>query len=76
MPSEWDGALVGMGVSVFISLLILIMMNSINTDFAGAYLPQIEQIQDLLPQAVLGGLLGGGIAGLISGLFFKNWQDL
>jgi hypothetical protein len=76
LPSEVDGALVGIGVSVFISLLIFVMMNSINTESAGTYLPQIEQIQALLPQAVVGGLSGGGIAGLISGLLFKNWQDL
>jgi hypothetical protein len=76
LPSEGDGALVGIGVSVFISLLIFVMLNSINTDSAGAYLAQVEQIQALLPQAVLGGLSGGGIAGLISGLLFKHWQDL
>jgi hypothetical protein len=76
LPSEGDGALVGMGASVFISLLIFVMMNSINANSAGTYLPQIEQIQALLPQAVVGGLLGGGTAGLISGLFFKHWQDL
>jgi tetrahydromethanopterin S-methyltransferase subunit F len=76
LPTEGDGALVGIGVSVFISLLVLVMTNSINTNSAGTYLPQIEEIQSLIPQAVAGGLLGGGIAGFISGLLFKNWQDL
>jgi len=76
LPPAGDGALVGMGVSVFISLLIFVMTNSINTDTAGAYLPQVEEIQTLLPQAIVGGLLGGGAAGLVSGLFFKRWQDL
>lgn len=76
LPAVGDGALVGVGVSIFISLLVLVMLNSINTDSAGTYLPQIEEIQALLPHAVAGGLLGGGVAGLISGLFFKNWQDL
>lgn len=76
IPSMGDGALVGMGVSVFISLMIFVMANSINTDLAGSYLPQIEQIQSLLPQAVIGGMIGGGVAGMLSGLFFKNWQDL
>ena len=76
LPVEGDGALVGIGVSVFISLMVLVMTNSINTNSAGTYLPQIEVIQALIPQAVAGGLLGGGVAGLISGLLFKNWQDL
>ncbi len=76
LPSWGDGALVGAGVSVFLALSIFVMTNSINTDSAGSYLPQIQQIHALMPQALLGGLIGGGVAGIISGLLFSNWQDL
>jgi hypothetical protein len=76
LPSFWDGALVGIGVSLFLALSIFVMMNSINADSAGSYLAQVVRIQELLPQAILGGLVGGGLAGMISGIFFRNWQDL
>ena len=76
LPSMGDGALVGIGVSVFIALSVFVMTNSISADSAGAYLPQIERINTLLPQAILGGLIGGGVAGVVSGLFFSRWQDL
>jgi hypothetical protein len=76
LPSIGDGALVGIGVSVFIALAIFVMTNSISANSAGSYLPQIERINTLLPHAIAGGLVGGGAAGILSGLFFSRWQDL
>jgi hypothetical protein len=76
LPPMGDGALVGIGVAIFLALCIFVMTNSITTDSAGAYLPLIDHIQRLLPQAIMGGFVGGGVAGVLSGLFVSRWQDL
>ena len=71
-----DGALVGLGVAVFLTLCNFVMVHSVGIDTTGEFHDLIHHVQDLLPQAIIGGLLGGGIAGVISSLLFEGWQDL
>ena len=76
LPSTGDGALVGIGVAVFLTLCNFVMVHSIDINSTGAFHDLIHHVQDLLPLAILGGLLGGGFAGVVSSLFFERWQDL
>lgn len=76
LPPEGDGALVGIGVAVFLTLCNFVMVHSIDLDSTGAFHDLIHHVQDLLPQAMTGGLIGGGITGIVSSMLFERWQDL
>jgi hypothetical protein len=76
LPPVGDGALVGGFVSIFIAFCSFVMASSIDNSMAGALLPEVEQVLERLPSAMLGGLLGAGLAGVISGLTLREWQDL
>jgi hypothetical protein len=64
------------GVSVFLVICFFVMVSSMNADMAGELSMSILHIQQQLPNALIGGLAGGGVAGVISGMFVERWQDL
>lgn len=72
----WDGALVGAGVAVFLGISLYIMTSSVTGTSQTEVLPLIRRIDQLLPQALAGGLLGGAFAGFVSGILLTHWQDL
>ena len=76
LPASLDGAMVGAGVAVFLAYVFFVMTNSIDNGPLGSATPLIANLDELLPQAVLGGALGAGVIGLLSGLLLTNWQDL
>ncbi|MEJ2404832.1 MAG: hypothetical protein P8171_11170 [Candidatus Thiodiazotropha sp.] len=76
LPPVGDGLMAGVGVSGFIALSLFIMTSLIDTELAGPLLPTLEWIHAQLGWAVLGGIVGGGLAGVISGLMMTDWQDL
>lgn len=76
LPPVGDGALVGGFVAIFIAFCSFIMASSIDSSMAGTLMPEVEQVLERLPLAMLGGLLGAGCAGIISGLMLSEWQDL
>ncbi|MEJ2591004.1 MAG: hypothetical protein P8178_06330 [Candidatus Thiodiazotropha sp.] len=76
LPPVADGLLVGVGVSGFVALTFFVMIASIDNSVAGPMLPVIDKMQGNLAPAVLGGVIGGGLAGAVSGLLVTGWQDL
>lgn len=76
MPPIGDGLMVGVGVSGFVTLSFFIMISSIDSETAGPLIEALITIQNNLPGAVVGGILGGGSAGILSGLLLTDWQDL
>ncbi len=76
LPPVGDGAMVGAGTSVFIAFLFFVMISGVTPESAGDLLLLTEKIRDGFMLAAAGGMLGGGIAGLISGITLKKWQDL
>ncbi len=76
LPAVGDGAMVGAGTSVFIALLFFIMISGVTPESAGDLQLLTEHIRDTFLQASAGGMLGGGVAGFISGMMLKEWQDL
>lgn len=76
LPPLGDGALVGISVAIFLAVCFFIMINSLNTEPGVQLLPLIQHVNELLPQAVTGGLIGGAFAGFLSGLLLTEWQDL
>ncbi|MEO5344656.1 MAG: hypothetical protein H7842_15315, partial [Gammaproteobacteria bacterium SHHR-1] len=76
LPPVGDGALVGGFVAVFISICSFVMASSVDTGMAGNLVPEVELVLEQLPSAMLGGVIGAGLAGVISGLLLTDWQDL
>lgn len=76
LPPIGDGAMVGTGTSVFIALLFFVMMSGVTPEMAGPLQGLTEQIRSSFFTAALGGMIGGGIAGFLSGLMLRKWQDL
>jgi hypothetical protein len=76
LPPVGDGLMVGMGVSGFVTLSFFIMISTIDIEIAGPLITVLSKIQENLPGAVFGGILGGGTAGVLSGLLLTRWQDL
>lgn len=76
LPPVGDGALAGASVAIFLAACFFVMITSVNTAPEVQQMPMIKHINDTLPQAVTGGLLGGAFAGFLSGLFLTKWQDL
>ncbi|PUB89793.1 MAG: hypothetical protein DBP01_09440 [gamma proteobacterium symbiont of Ctena orbiculata] len=76
LPPVGDGLMVGMGVSGFIALCFFVMIGSIDDSVAGPLSAVLEVIHGNLPAAVVGGLIGAGLAGVGSGLLLTDWQDL
>jgi hypothetical protein len=76
LPPLGDGLMVGMGVSGFIALSIYVMIGTIDSNVAGPLATVLEVIHGNLPHAIIGGILGAGLAGIVSGLLLTNWQDL
>lgn len=76
LPPVGDGALVGAFVAIFIAFCSFIMASSIDNSMAGTLMPEVELVLERLPAAMLGGLCGAGLAGVISGLMLSEWQDL
>ncbi|MBF0255337.1 MAG: hypothetical protein HQL47_02525 [Gammaproteobacteria bacterium] len=76
LPPIGDGALVGGFVAVFIAICSFVMASSVDTGMAGNLLPEVERVLEQLPSAMLGGIIGAGLAGVVSGLLLTNWQDL
>jgi hypothetical protein len=68
--------MVGIGVSGFVALTFFVMISSVDSDVAGPLMSALDQVQQMLPTAMIGGVLGGGFAGVVSGLLLTNWQDL
>jgi hypothetical protein len=76
LPPIGDGLMVGVGVSVFVTLSFFIMISSIDQEIAGSLIPVLQNIHHNLPGAMLGGVIGGGSAGILSGMLLTKWQDL
>jgi dolichol kinase len=76
LPPVGDGLMVGVGVSGFIALCFFVMIGSIDDTVAGPLSAALEVIQGNLPDAMVGGIIGAGLAGIVSGLLLTNWQDL
>ncbi|MEW8027550.1 MAG: hypothetical protein AB2806_07395 [Candidatus Thiodiazotropha sp.] len=76
LPPVGDGLMVGVGVSGFIALCFFVMIGTIDDSVAGPLSAALEVIHANLPGAVVGGILGGGLAGIGSGLLLTDWQDL
>jgi hypothetical protein len=76
LPPAGDGALVGIGVAVFLTLCNFVMVHSIDIDSTGAFHEMVHILQASMPQAILGGAIGGVLGGIVSSLFFERWQDL
>lgn len=76
LPAVGDGAMVGAGTSIFIALLFFVMISGVTPEAAGDLQLLTDHIRDTFLQASVGGMLGGGIAGFVSGLMLKEWQDL
>ncbi|PVV16599.1 MAG: hypothetical protein B6D77_00785 [gamma proteobacterium symbiont of Ctena orbiculata] len=76
LPPVGDGLMVGVGVSGFIALCFFVMISSIDDSVAGPLSAALEVIHANLPSAILGGVLGAGLAGVASGLLLTGWQDL
>ncbi len=76
LPPIGDGLMVGIGVSGFVALTFFVMISSVDSDVAGPLLSALDQVLQTFPSAMIGGVLGGGIAGIVSGLLLTNWQDL
>ena len=74
LPTMGDGALVGIAVAFFISLCLFVMAGSIDTNMTGEMVQEISTILKLLPGAILGGMIGAGLAGAISGFVLKSWK--
>jgi len=76
LPPVGDGLMAGVGVSVFVALAFFVMISTIDNSVAGPLMPALEKVSEHLPQSTLGGVIGGGIAGVLSGLMLTDWQDL
>jgi hypothetical protein len=76
LPPIGDGLMVGVGVSVFVTLSFFIMISSIDHEIAGTLIPVLQNIHNNLSGAMLGGVIGGGSAGVLSGMLLTKWQDL
>ena len=62
--------------SVFIALLFFVMITGVTPEAAGPLQALTEQIRATFSYGALGGMIGGGLAGFLSGLFLRKWQDL
>ncbi len=76
LPPIGDGAIAGGGTSMFVGLVLFIMVTGVTPETAGALVEVTNQIREFMPAAIIGGLLGGGISGFMSGLLRREWQDL
>jgi len=76
LPPVGDGLMAGIGVSVFVALAFFVMISTIDSTVAGPLMPALQALSEHLPQSMLGGVIGGGAAGIISGLMLTDWQDL
>ena len=76
LPPIGDGLMAGVGVSAFVALTFFVMISSIDSSVAGSLLPAVERVREYLPQSLLGGVIGGGLAGVVSGILLTDWQDL
>jgi len=75
-PQVVNGAVVGCGTSVFVGLVLFVMVTGVAPEVSGSLDDVTRQIRELMPSAFLGGLLGGGLAGVASGWLIREWQDL
>ena len=76
LPPVGDGALAGSGTAVFVGLVLFIMVTGVTPESAGDLAPVADQVRDFMPAAILGGLMGGGLSGFMSGMLLRKWQDL
>ena len=76
LPPVGDGLMVGVGVSGFIALCFFVMISTIDDSVAGPLSAALEVIHANLPGAIMGGIVGAGLAGIASGLLLTDWQDL
>lgn len=76
LPPVGDGLMAGIGISAFVALTFFVMISDVDNSVAGSLLPALERMQETLPQSLLGGIIGGGLAGIASGLLLTEWQDL
>jgi hypothetical protein len=76
LPPVGDGLMVGVGVSGFVTFSFFIMISYIDNEIAGPLMAALEVIREPLASAVVGGIIGGGSAGILSGLLLTDWQDL
>lgn len=76
LPPIGDGLMVGVGVSIFVTLSFFVMISTVDIEVAGPFITALKTIQNTLPGALIGGIIGGGSAGIFSGLLLTDWQDL
>lgn len=76
LPAIGDGAIVGAGTGLFVSILFFLMITGVTPEVAGEHRLLTEIIRYQLLSAAFGGMLGGGIAGFTSGWLLRGWLDL
>ncbi|MCP4077039.1 MAG: hypothetical protein GY744_12760 [Gammaproteobacteria bacterium] len=76
LPPMADGAMVGAGTSAFIALIFFFMTSGVTPETAGSLQPLMDQVRMTILQTAFGGMMGGGLAGFLSGFMLTKWQDL
>ncbi|QEP44738.1 hypothetical protein D5085_17305 [Ectothiorhodospiraceae bacterium BW-2] len=76
LPPPADGALVGMAVSLFVTVGLWLIAASLDPPLAGEYQALVVQMTAMLPTVASAGLISGMVGGFISGWLWQHWLDM